>query len=44
MAATRDGEGYWLVAADGSVFAFGDASLYGVARHARIAPRRKWPQ
>ena len=29
MAATPDGEGYWLVGADGGVFAFGDAAFYG---------------
>ena len=29
MAATPDGGGYWLVAADGGVFSFGDASYSG---------------
>ena len=29
MAATPDGHGYWLVAADGGVFTFGDAAFYG---------------
>ncbi len=29
MAATPDGEGYWLVAADGGVFSFGDAPYEG---------------
>ena len=29
MAATPDGRGYWLVASDGGVFAYGDASFYG---------------
>ncbi len=29
MAATPDGKGYWLVAADGGVFNFGDAANYG---------------
>ena len=29
MAATPDGKGYWLVASDGGVFAFGDAAFYG---------------
>jgi hypothetical protein len=29
MAATPDGRGYWLVAMDGGVFAFGDAGFYG---------------
>ena len=28
-AATPDGHGYWLVGADGGVFAFGDAGFYG---------------
>jgi hypothetical protein len=29
MASTADGKGYWLVAADGGVFAFGDAAFLG---------------
>ena len=29
MAATPDGKGYWLVAADGGIFAFGDAVYHG---------------
>ena len=29
MAATPDGEGYWLVASDGGIFAYGDAQFYG---------------
>ncbi len=29
MAATPDGKGYWLVAADGGIFAFGDARFFG---------------
>jgi hypothetical protein len=29
MAATPDGLGYWLVAADGGVFSFGDAGFFG---------------
>ena len=29
MAPTPDGGGYWLVAADGGIFAFGDAQFYG---------------
>jgi hypothetical protein len=29
MAATPDGMGHWLVAADGGVFAFGDAGFFG---------------
>jgi hypothetical protein len=31
MAATPTGNGYWLVAADGGVFTFGDATFYGSA-------------
>jgi hypothetical protein len=29
MSPTADGEGYWLVAADGGIFAFGNARYYG---------------
>ncbi len=29
MGATPDGRGYWLVAADGGIFTFGDAPFYG---------------
>ncbi len=29
MAPTPDGNGYWLVASDGGVFAYGDAAFYG---------------
>jgi hypothetical protein len=29
MASTPDGLGYWLVAADGGIFAYGDAGFYG---------------
>jgi endoglucanase len=29
MAATPNGEGYWLVASDGGIFSFGNASFYG---------------
>ena len=29
MTATTDGDGYWLVASDGGVFAFGDAGYFG---------------
>src|ERR1022692_3585121 len=29
MAATHDGGGYWVVAADGGIFAFGDAGYHG---------------
>ena len=29
MVPTHDGQGYWLVASDGGIFAFGDASFDG---------------
>jgi hypothetical protein len=29
MAPTPTGHGYWLVATDGGVFTFGDATFYG---------------
>jgi hypothetical protein len=29
IAATPDGKGYWEVASDGGIFAFGDAAFYG---------------
>ncbi len=29
MAPTADGRGYWNVASDGGLFAFGDAAFYG---------------
>ncbi len=29
MAATPDGKGYWLVASDGGIFTFGDATFFG---------------
>ena len=29
MSGTRSGPGYWLVAADGGIFSFGDARYYG---------------
>jgi hypothetical protein len=29
MAATPDGDGYWLVASDGGIFSFGDAMFHG---------------
>jgi hypothetical protein len=31
MAATPDGKGYWLVASDGGIFAYGDAGFSGSA-------------
>ena len=48
MAATPDGGGYWLVAADGGIFSYGDAAFAGSAgcappqragrRHGGVAP------
>ncbi len=38
MAATPDGLGYWLVASDGGVFAFGDARFYGREATGKTAP------
>ena len=29
MTATTDGQGYWLVASDGGIFSYGDATFYG---------------
>ena len=42
MAATPDGNGYWLVASDGGIFNYGDAGFYGsTGRHpAEQADRR----
>jgi len=37
MAATADGGGYWLVAADGGVFCFGDAPFFGSATGTALA-------
>ena len=37
MAPTPDGGGYWLVAADGGVFAYGDAAFDGSAGGIRLA-------
>jgi hypothetical protein len=37
MVRTPDGGGYWLVAADGGVFAFGDARFLGSAGGTRLA-------
>jgi uncharacterized protein YkwD len=33
MAATENGHGYWLVAADGGIFTFGNARYHGAATH-----------
>jgi hypothetical protein len=36
MAATPDGGGYWFVASDGGIFAFGDAAFRGSAGATRL--------
>jgi len=36
MAATSDDHGYWLVAADGGIFSFGDAAFYGSTGSLRL--------
>ncbi|MHB8682300.1 MAG: hypothetical protein ACYDA2_09435 [Acidimicrobiales bacterium] len=39
MATTPDGKGYWVAAADGGVFAFGDAPFFGsMGGHSLYAP------
>jgi len=38
IAATPDGQGYWLVRADGGVAAFGDARFYGSLPEAKARP------
>src|SRR5581483_11039628 len=37
MAATPDGGGYWLVAADGGIFSFDDATFFGSTGALRLA-------
>ncbi len=37
IGSTPDGQGYWLVASDGGVFAFGDAGFYGSMGGRRLA-------
>jgi ribosomal protein L24E len=36
MAATPSGKGYWFVAADGGIFAFGDAKFYGSTGNVKL--------
>jgi hypothetical protein len=36
MSATPDGKGYWLTAADGGVFTFGDAGFHGSTGNIRL--------
>ncbi len=38
MTPTSDGGGYWLVAADGGVFTFGNGEFYGSAPSSAIVP------
>ena len=38
MAATPDGGGYWLVASDGGVFAYGDAPFLGSSAGTSAGP------
>ena len=42
MAATPTGKGYWFVAADGGIFAFGDAHYMGGGTN-RLARRERRP-
>jgi hypothetical protein len=37
IVATPDGEGYWLVGADGGVLSYGDARFYGSAAALHLA-------
>jgi hypothetical protein len=37
MSSTPSGQGYWLVARDGGVFAFGDAPFHGSTGGMRLA-------
>ena len=45
MAASQSGKGYWLVASDGGVFAFGDAGFFGstAALHLHFSRSLAWP-
>ena len=36
MAPTRSGRGYWLVAADGGIFNYGDAKFFGSTGNVRL--------
>lgn len=44
MAATPTGKGYWLVAADGGVFAFGDAQMIGNVEYVKPDDRAWLPK
>ena len=37
MTATPSGKGYWLVASDGGIFAFGDARFHGSTGNIHLA-------
>jgi hypothetical protein len=37
MAPTPSGGGYWLVASDGGIFAFGDAAFFGSTGAIKLA-------
>jgi hypothetical protein len=39
ITASPDGGGYWEVASDGGIFAFGDAPFYGSMGGQRLAAR-----
>ena len=44
MTPTADDQGYWLVASDGGIFAFGDAAFYGSwAARRSTGPSWAWP-
>src|SRR6202521_1352714 len=36
LAATSDGQGYWMVASDGGVFSYGDAHFFGSTGNTRL--------
>jgi hypothetical protein len=38
MAATPSGNGYWLVASDGGIFAFGEGAFLGSAAGVPLGP------
>jgi ribosomal protein L24E len=38
MASSPTGKGYWFVASDGGIFAFGDAGFFGSAANGSLVP------
>lgn len=44
MAATPTGRGYWVVAADGGIFAYGDAGFFGNPEHIKPDGREWLPK